>query len=209
MDLQKVNQTLTRAEKFSQGVSTSAPANTIDESMRYLGIDITFQDSSAQQMVDVETAEGGITRVNLGIQCISYIQKLCMEFQDLKPIVIVLKKLLQNSNLNSPYHGGLSSYSLVLMASTFLYTNNAFSMGKNLVEFLNYYGNYFNPQVTGCSGEDYILTLGNTDPIIVLDPLNPNNNTTRNAFRIGEIQQLFKKAHALILRKMKEFKDDK
>lgn len=30
-------------------------------------------------MIDVETADG-ITRVNLGIQCISYIQKLCMDF---------------------------------------------------------------------------------------------------------------------------------
>jgi DNA polymerase sigma len=132
-----------------------------------------------------------------------------MDFQDLKPIVLVLKKLLHNSNLNSPYHGGISSYSLVLMTSTFLYTNNAFSMGKNLTEFLNYYGNFFNPLITGLNGEGYMLNLNNADPIMVLDPLNITNNTTRNAFRIQEILQLFKRAHALIITKMKEFKEDK
>lgn len=127
----------------------------------------------------------------------------------MRPIVLVLKKLLQNSNLNSPYHGGLSSYSLVLMTSTFLYTNNAFSMGKNLTEFLNYYGNFFNPMISGLNGENFMLNLNSTDPLTVLDPLNPNNNTTRNAFRIKEILQLFKKAHALLMQKMKEFKEDK
>lgn len=107
-----------------------------------------------------------------------------MDFQDLRPIVIVLKKLLQNNNLNSPYHGGLSSYSLVLMTSTFLYTNNVFSLGKNFTEFLNYYGNFFNPMISSLNGENFMLNLNNADPIVVLDPLNPSNNTARNAFRI-------------------------
>ena len=110
-------------------------------------------------MVDVDTADG-TTRVNLGIQCITYIQSLCMKFTDLKPIVIVLKKLLQTSNLNQPYLGGLSSYSLVLMTSTFLNTCNAHSMGKNLTEFLNYYGNFFNPSITGLNGDCYYPLIG-------------------------------------------------
>lgn len=76
-----------------------------------------------------------------------------MEFSDLKPIVMILKKLLETYNLNEPYHGGLSSYSLVLMTSTFLNTCSANSMGKNLSEFLNYYGNFFNPSITGLNGE--------------------------------------------------------
>jgi len=68
-----------------------------------------------------------------------------MQFFDLKQIVKILKKLLSNKNLNSPYHGGLCSYSLVLMTSTFLSEQNSNQMAKNLTEFLNYYGNYFNP----------------------------------------------------------------
>lgn len=83
-----------------------------------------------------------------------------MHFVDLKPIVMVLKKLLEASNLNQPYHGGLSSYSLVLMTSTFLNTCAANSMGKNLTEFLNYYGNYFDPAITGLNGEQFYSLMG-------------------------------------------------
>lgn len=58
-------------------------------------------------------------------------------------------------------------------------------MGKNLKEFLNYYGNFFNPLNTGLNGECYYPLLGTSnDPIVVLDPLNTLNNTTRTAFRI-------------------------
>ena len=105
--------------------------------MRYLGIDITFEDVG----------------VNLGIDCIEYIKNLCMKFVELKPIVLVLKKLLALNDLNSPYYGGLSSYSLVLMISTYLYTCETHSMGKNLVDVIGYYGNVFNPSHTGLNGE--------------------------------------------------------
>jgi DNA polymerase sigma len=96
-----------------------------------------------------------------------------MQLTDLKPIVMVLKKLLQNNNLNSPYLGGLCSYSLVLMTSTFLKQQNANSMPINLTEFLNYYGNYFNPSTTQLNGETfYHIFEVRQDPMIVNDPLN-------------------------------------
>jgi non-canonical poly(A) RNA polymerase PAPD5/7 len=72
-----------------------------------------------------------------------------MHQPDLKPIVIVLKKLLHAHDLNQPYHGGLSSYSLVLMTSAFLRMFNEIkSISKNLLEFLNYFGSYFDPSTT-------------------------------------------------------------
>ena len=45
---------------------------------------------------------------------------MSMRRNELKPIVLVLKKLLQNYDLNNAYRGGLNSYSLVLMTYTFL-----------------------------------------------------------------------------------------
>lgn len=87
IDLQKVAKKIQSQEKFHFGVASSV--NEIDETMRYLGVDITFENSSKQAMC---FAEG--SRINLGIQCISYIQQLCMSQQHLKPIVIILKKLL-------------------------------------------------------------------------------------------------------------------
>ncbi len=98
-----------------------------------------------------------------------------MKFSDLKPIVMILKKLLQKSKLNSPYHGGVSSYSLVLMTSTFLCMCSSVSqMGKNLTEFLNYYGNYFNPNATSLNGSCFYPIIGGVsqDPMVVVDPLN-------------------------------------
>jgi hypothetical protein len=42
--------------------------------------------------------------------------------------------------------------------------------------------------------------------MIVIDPLNVSNNTTRNAFRISEIQEVFRNTHKLIKEKFEEFK---
>ncbi len=52
----------------------------INDTMRYLGIDITFEDSSS--------------RVNQGIRCITFIKELSFKHPSLKPIVLVLKKIL-------------------------------------------------------------------------------------------------------------------
>jgi hypothetical protein len=41
----------------------------IDEDMRFLGVDITFEDSSRSQLPFIE----GMQIANPGIQCISYI----------------------------------------------------------------------------------------------------------------------------------------
>lgn len=113
-----------------------------------------------------------------------------MDFTDLRPIVMVLKKLLQLKDLNQPYHGGISSYSLVLMTSTFLHTCDAHSMGINLTEFLNYYGNFFDPSRTQLDGTSFSTRYNGSliDPMVVIDPLNPINNTTKSSFRITEIQ---------------------
>ncbi len=143
----------------------------------------------------------------MGIECINYIQNLSMKFRDLKQIVMILKKLLQSYDLNQPYLGGLCSYSLVLMTSTFLNLQNTNSMAKNLTEFLNYFGNYFNPKSTQLDGNlFYPIYEIRQDPLIVNDPLNLQNNTTRNAFRINEIQEVFRKAHELIVMKLETFK---
>lgn len=119
--------------------SSESTFNDISEEMRFLGIDITFEDSSQSQQFSY-------TRVNHGISCINQTKQLCMDFPTLKPIVLVLKKILLVHNLNQPYLGGLNSYSLVLMTSAFLnHCAGVESMSKNLREILNYYGSYFDP----------------------------------------------------------------
>lgn len=80
------------------------------------------------------------------------------------------------------------------MTSTFLeeYGASSFSMSKNLSEFLNFFGNYFNPNKVGMNGKEFfpLQAKGNTVPehMVVLDILNKNNNTTKSAFRIWDIK---------------------
>lgn len=110
MDLQKVRNKLVKQDLQREGRSTNQRDLIIEGEMRYLGIDITFEDGEGEEGI----------RSNQGLQCISYVRHLCLECGDLKSVVMVVKKLLHNFGLNSAYHGGLSSYTLVLMAHAFL-----------------------------------------------------------------------------------------
>ncbi len=47
------------------------------------------------------------------------------------------------------------------------------------------------------------------DPMTVIDPLNKVNNTTRSAFRIKEVQDVFKRAYTFINHKMFEYTQSK
>ena len=77
VDLQKISKNI---NKYQMTGSSDVQVSHIKETMRYLGIDITFEDSSS--------------RVNQGILCISFIKELCFKQPSLKPIVLVLKKIL-------------------------------------------------------------------------------------------------------------------
>lgn len=75
--------------------------------------------------------------------------------------MLIVKKLLAKHGLNKPYSGGLNSYSIVLMTSTFLKQCGCSpdaenSLSKNLSEFFNFFGNYFNQYDSGMNGEDFI-----------------------------------------------------
>jgi len=93
-----------------------------------------------------------VSQSNLGLKTINYIKDMCLRLPDLKPLILFLKTLLADNELNSPYQGGLSSYSLVLMASSFLYSQDCKQIGKNLQQFLNFFGNYFRPEHTIITG---------------------------------------------------------
>lgn len=78
-----------------------------------------------------------------------------MKYKDLRSIVLVVKKLLARYDLNKPYSGGLNSYSIVLMTSTFLEEYGCIqdnSLSKNLSEFFNFFGNYFDQTKSGMDG---------------------------------------------------------
>ena len=62
------------------------------------------------------------------------------------------------------------------------------SVSKNLLEFLNYFGSYFDPATTVIENQEFNKKHHHLpDPMTIIDPLNKFNNTTRSAFRIKEI----------------------
>ena len=61
-------------------------------------------------------------------------------------------------NLHKPYSGGLNSYSIVLMTSTFLEKfgiNHITALSQNLTEFLKFFGHYFEPMEMGLDGKKF------------------------------------------------------
>lgn len=91
IDLVQIAKNQERNEKNEFG-SMSARKNQIDESMRYLGIDITYEDTIKQHYYGVHV--DNLSRINLGIKCINHIKELCKDQPGLQTIVLVLKKLL-------------------------------------------------------------------------------------------------------------------
>ena len=73
------------------------------------------------------------------------------------------------------------------MTSVFLrqYCAGITSVSKNMREFLNYFGQYYDPMTTIVADTIYSSTL--QDSMTVIDPLNKSNNLTRSAFKITEI----------------------
>ena len=97
--------------------------------------------------------------------------------------------------------GGLSSYSLVLWIIASLNSMDAVpdDLGVILEHFLDFFGNRFDPKIYGINvvnrGSLFLLPNGSREHAITIDPINPDNNTTRSSYRIGEVILQFAQAH--------------
>lgn len=81
-----------------------------DEETKELNIDITLDEPKK-----AATGTGNEAHEHLGLQCCKYIKRRLEEYPKIKILALVLKKFLSLKDLNKPYSGGLSSYSLVQM----------------------------------------------------------------------------------------------
>ena len=142
---------------------------------------------------------------SLAISNVHKIKELQRKHPDLRSIVLIVKKLLARYNLNKPYSGGLNSYSLVLMTSTYLlmYANKEISeLSWNLSEFFRFYGDHFDQNKQGMDGTNF-FTLSKEqqqmqDSLWVLDIQNRDNNTANSAFRFNDIKEVFLSAYNLM-----------
>jgi DNA polymerase sigma len=155
-------------------------------------VDITFEDDF-----------GDSCGQHLGIATCTWVRELLSRYPQTQECFLTLKQLLLTHGLNSAYLGGLNSYSLALWMGAFLSTNTCASAGELLMGFLKFYGSEFNPKTTGISntseGKCY---FSRTQPVFspceTLDPTKADNNTTKGAYRVGEVQELFRRAQEFL-----------
>ncbi len=111
-------------------------------------IKINFTDEYNGMQMDITLQDGK----HFGLRCVELVKSFMNEYEALEPLIFALKNLLKNANLNDPYHGGLSSYGLILMVVSFLQSqlegNRSIkiadnNIGRLFLEFLCYYGIIF------------------------------------------------------------------
>lgn len=186
----------------------------IPDHLALLKIDITFDDNLNQSddflfgNISGSYGQNNIYGAGLeqkshqGLASCKLIKSYVEEYKCLKEVSIILKLLLAKLGLNSPYHGGISSYSTVLLLVAFmnkwnLKMNPTLTPARLLMSFLDYYSYYFKVSLFGIDVSNDGSFFEHSAPetnFVILDPLNNQDNTTRNSFMTHEIIKDFRTA---------------
>ncbi|KAG7248218.1 hypothetical protein CRUP_020524, partial [Coryphaenoides rupestris] len=132
-------------------------------------------------------------------------------------LVLVLKQFLLQRDLNEVFTGGIGSYSLFLMAVSFLqlhYREDVRSPNTNigvlLIEFFELYGRHFNYLKTGIRIKDggcYVAKdevqknmMDGYRPsmLYIEDPLQPENDVGRSSYGAMQVKQAFDYAYVVL-----------
>ena len=149
--------------------------------------------------------------VSNGLAAAQWIREQVDEFPALKPLVLVLKRLLQIHKLNNAATGGCGGYLLISLVVSHLKQCTPAMRGKKdglgdlLLGFFRRFGvthNYENTAVAA-SRPTGICSVGSVDvapnpfgprPFIICeDPQERSRNITASAYRFKEVKELFKK----------------
>ena len=183
----------------------------VDCKMRYLHIDITFEDYKRMKSnLFWEGNEEEQSQLHHGLKTIHLVKSYLKDYAHLKEISLWIKKLLSLNGLNSPYMGGLSSYGVVIMIvayMNFFSLQNAWlNISQLLIHFLEFYGSKFDERKVGIlvnrGGWYYPFNSVSDHPLVIKDPLNIENNIGKSTYRITDIKSKFTQA-AIILNNQK------
>ncbi|MEE6465544.1 hypothetical protein FKM82_006590 [Ascaphus truei] len=154
--------------------------------------------------------------VETGVKAAQFIKDYMKEYSLLPYLILVLKQFLLQRDLNEVFTGGISSYSLILMAISFLQLHpridarRAENLGMLLVEFFELYGRNFNYLKTGIrirNGGAYIAkdeimkAMANgyrPSMLCIEDPLIPGNDVGRSSYGALQVQQVFDYAYLVL-----------
>ncbi|XP_051983038.1 terminal nucleotidyltransferase 4B-like isoform X1 [Xyrauchen texanus] len=172
---------------------------------------IKLTDSHTEVKVDISfNVESAVKAANL-------IKEFKQQYPVLPYLVLVLKQFLLQRELNEVFTGGIGSYSLFLMAVSFLqmhYREDVCSHNPNLgvllIEFFELYGRHFNYLKTGIrikDGGSYVakdeVQKGMLDGyrpsmLYIEDPLPPGNDVGRSSYGAMQVKEAFDYAYIVL-----------
>ncbi|XP_068603324.1 terminal nucleotidyltransferase 4B [Brachionichthys hirsutus] len=172
---------------------------------------IKLTDSHTEVKVDISF------NMKSGIQAARLIKEFKEKYPVLPYLVLVLKQFLLQRDLNEVFTGGIGSYSLFLMAVSFLqlhYRDDVCSPNSNigvlLIEFFELYGRNFNYLKTGIRIKDggcyvakdevqkNLLDGYRPSMLYIEDPLQPDNDVGRSSYGAMQVKQAFDYAYVVL-----------
>ncbi|XP_029282945.1 LOW QUALITY PROTEIN: terminal nucleotidyltransferase 4B [Cottoperca gobio] len=172
---------------------------------------IKLTDSFTEVKVDISF------NVKSGVKAAWLIKEFKEKYPVLPYLVLVLKQFLLQRDLNEVFTGGIGSYSLFLMAVSFLqlhYREDVCSpninIGVLLIEFFELYGRHFNYLKTGIRIKDggcYVAKdevqknmMDGYRPsmLYIEDPLQPDNDVGRSSYGAMQVKQAFDYAYVVL-----------
>ncbi|XP_069757721.1 terminal nucleotidyltransferase 4B isoform X1 [Narcine bancroftii] len=172
---------------------------------------IKLMDSYTEVKVDISF------NVQNGVKAAQLIREFIKKFPVLPYLVLVLKQFLLQRDLNEVFTGGIGSYSLFLMAVSFLQLHSRddvcscdANLGVLLIEFFELYGRHFNYLKTGIrinDGGSYVakdevqknMTDGYRPSMLYIeDPLQQGNDVGRSSYGAMQVKQAFDYAYVVL-----------
>ncbi|XP_050687040.1 terminal nucleotidyltransferase 4B-like [Eriocheir sinensis] len=166
----------------------------------------------------VHQATGLPVDVSLGseaaVRAAELVRELLRRFPALEPISLLVRHYLRGLGLAEVFTGGVSSYAVTLMVTSFLQLqippDAQHDLGWLLVSFFAFYGYEFNFASTGISVVGRGRYLRKEDVPIVMprghrradlciqDPLCPTNDLGRSSFRVWDVRRAFQHAYRVL-----------
>uniref|UniRef100_A0A0A9W4F7 polynucleotide adenylyltransferase n=4 Tax=Lygus hesperus TaxID=30085 RepID=A0A0A9W4F7_LYGHE len=199
------------------------PLRTLEETLLNKGVctkeNIKVLDKATVPIVKLTDKASGVKvdisfNMNNGVRSAELIKEFKAKYPVLGKLVLVLKQFLLQRDLNEVFHGGISSYSLILMTVSFLQLHprgehalqNA-NLAVLLIEFFELYGRKFNYMKTAIrikNGGTYIskqemqkdMKDGHRPSVLCIeDPLTPGNDIGRGSYGALHVRQAFEYAY--------------
>ena len=110
-----------------------------------------MQDKKTEINVDIS-----FNRTN-GIYCVKLVKFLQKKYPELRPLILILKAFLKSRQLNETYHGGVGSFLLTMLVTSYLQREykkggtDKIDLGRHLINFFELYGQIFNYEHVGIS----------------------------------------------------------